>query len=105
MNSLQLILLFSSILLAINGQWYIKKVYQTKFMNYPNPGKRNTPENENNPLRTICSKSYSQLVSYQETRIWIFLCPYQDSILSSNVAPQSTEHESLLNRKLNRFYD
>lgn len=85
MNSLQLILFLSSIVLTINGQWYIKKTYQTKFMNYPNPGKRNVPDNEIDPSRIICSKSYSQLVSYQDKMTWIFTCLYRQSTLSSDL--------------------
>jgi hypothetical protein len=95
MDILQLIL-FISCLLTINAQWYIKKTYQTKNMNYPNPGKRSIPEESTSFDETDCLKPYSHLHSYQQKFAWIFGCTYRRSSLETD--------ENSLSSNLNNFY-
>lgn len=83
MNFLQLIL-FLSFILLINSQWYIKKTYHTKVMNYPNPGKRslNTEQidfNENN-----CLQSFPSFNSFKEKIAWIYNCIYTKALEKTN---------------------
>lgn len=73
MNILPTLLLISFISI-INAQWFIKKTYQTKKMNYPNPGKRNIPEEQPMFIQNDCSLPYSQLQSYRQKMKWIFTC-------------------------------
>jgi hypothetical protein len=75
MNILQLILLIS-FFSTTNARWYIKKTDQTKPAGYPNPGKRSLPEEESDSVQIDCSKSFSQLNSYQDQSAWIFTCLY-----------------------------
>jgi len=89
MDILQLIL-FISCLLTINAQWYIKKTYQTKMMNYPNPGKRSIPGELTTFRENDCLKPYSQLHSYQQKFAWIFGCTYTRSSSKSNKNPLSS---------------
>jgi len=78
MNLLQPILLIL-FLLTIDAQWYIRRTYQTKSMNYPNPGKRSIYEGQTTFVGTDCLRSYSQLQSYQEKFTWILKCMYTRS--------------------------
>ncbi|CAF2479779.1 unnamed protein product [Rotaria sp. Silwood2] len=75
---------FMSILLITNAQWYIKKNYQSKFMNYPNPGKRSLPDEQSILFKTDCQIPYSQLHSYQQTAAWILMCGSKKSSLKHN---------------------
>ena len=76
MNTLQWILLIS-ILLMIDAQWYIKKTYHTKYMNYPNPGKRYLSTKQSNTISNMCDLPFSQSSSYQPMIKWIFTCGYR----------------------------
>lgn len=68
-----------SILLLTNAQWYIKKQYRTKFMNYPNPGKRSLSEEPSFYSDTDCDVPYSQLSSEEDKVAWTLLCGYKKS--------------------------
>ncbi|CAF3036940.1 unnamed protein product [Rotaria socialis] len=73
-----------SILLTTNAQWYIKKNYRNKFMNYPNPGKRSLPEEKSIFTETDCETSYSQSYSHEQRAAWAFLCGHKKSSLKAN---------------------
>ncbi|CAF1604710.1 unnamed protein product [Rotaria magnacalcarata] len=74
-----------SILLTTNAQWYIKKNYRNKFMNYPNPGKRSLPEEKSIFTETDCETSYSpQSYSHEQRTAWAFLCGHKKSSLEAN---------------------
>ncbi|CAF1175624.1 unnamed protein product [Rotaria sp. Silwood1] len=83
----------TSILLMINAQWYIKKNHQSKFMNYPNPGKRSLPDEQSIFIKTDCQIPYSQLHSHQQTAAWILMCGSKKSALKNNKYSNSLEFE------------
>ncbi|CAF1135289.1 unnamed protein product [Adineta steineri] len=94
MNILHL-LIFISILLTTNAQWYIKKNNRPKLMNYPNPGKRSLLEDDESALIDIdCSKSYSQLYSSEERYAWISICGHRTLPLEFNEDSLSNDFDS-----------
>ncbi|CAF0755886.1 unnamed protein product [Rotaria sordida] len=84
---------FISLLLLTNAQWYIKKHYQSQFMNYPNPGKRSSSDEQSFFIKTDCQIPYSQLHSYQQIATWILMCGSKKLSLINNEDSNSFEFE------------
>lgn len=86
-----ILLFITTFLMNINAQWFIiKKDYPSNLMNYPNPGKRSTPDSFD------CSIPYSLLRTIQEKTTWLFLCKNQASPLTAidDVTTSSSSFEN-----------
>ncbi|CAF1262738.1 unnamed protein product [Adineta ricciae] len=76
------LILFTSLLLTTNAQWFIKKSDRAKQMSYPNPGKRNVPDQEPTYPAIDCSIPYLQLQTYEQRATWLLLCTQKASLPS-----------------------
>ena len=87
------LILFTSLLLTANAQWFIKKSERAKQMSYPNPGKRNMLDQESTYPAIDCSIPYLQLQTYEQRATWLLLCT-QKASLSSDFFEDSMDSDS-----------
>lgn len=90
MSILQLIL-FVMLFLITSGHWFIKRPDSSKHVGYPNPGKRSLPEED----QFDCSKSFSQLHSYEQKTRWIVRCIYAQLNPTDNDNSLSSESNDI----------